>query len=680
MHDRDPDLVPARIDAIDTTPYAPDFDDVYFSRGGGWSESRFVFLHGNGLPERWQGRDSFVVGETGFGVGLNFIITAHEFLRTTTPPARLHYVSVEKHPVEPAALLTSLVRNASEQPEAHALIEELHASYPIHAPGTHRVSLAGGRVQLTLLLGEAAVQLARVPTPSEGLVDAWYLDGFSPAKNDGIWNESVYRAVARLTRRAGTLATYTSAGAVRRGLGAVGFEIRKVPGFGRKREMTVGVLPERVTTNNAPWFDVLRAPGPRTRTRVAVIGAGLAGAAVASTLAERGHDVTIHDEATEVATGASGNPVGAFYGELLRENNFRERLYAAAHDGLVRRLFALSSSEDLGDATSDETTPNLWSRGGALQLIRPQHRERYAEIEARRRPDSRYCRFVDADEASELSGIEIPHRALFHPRGGWVRPRRLCERLIERSSVPLRTATRIERLDRRGDEWQLIGPEGEVIDTAPIVILATARDAKRLFRDALPLRAVRGQLSFLSPTRTTRELRSVLHYGGYLTPVVDGVHCVGATFQPGETETEPRLEDDESNLAALFEVLPRLGAGRESAARSAPPGRAAVRAVTADHLPLVGPVPDPDSFLRAYEGLRVGRLDSGLPSSPRLPGLYVSAGHGSRGIVTAFLAAELLADLLDGVPLPVEQQILEHLLPARFLLRALKRNEGFAPE
>lgn len=674
MGDRDPDLVPARIDATDTTPYAPDFDDVYFSREGGWSESRFVFLQGNGLPERWRGRDSFVIGETGFGIGLNFIITACEFLRTTTAPARLHYVSVEKHPVEPSALRVSLIQNSSEQPDARPLIEELYAASPIHSPGTHRVSLAGGRVQLTLLLGEAAVQLARVPTPADGLVDAWFLDGFSPAKNSGIWNENVYRAIARLTRCGGTLATYTSAGAVRRGLGDVGFEIRKVPGFGRKREMTVGTLAERGTTrrsptDDTPWFDVLGEPGPRTKTRVAVIGAGLAGAAVASTLAERGYDVTIYDQATEIATGASGNPVGAFYGELLRENNFRERLYAAAHDGLVRRLVALDSSE----VTKAE--PSWWSRGGALHLIPPRQQERYAEIETRRRPDSRHCRFVDADEASELSGIEIPHRALLYPSGGWVRPRVLCERLIERSSIALRTEARIERLERRDDAWQLIGPDGQTIAAAPVVILASARDAKRLFRDALPLRAVRGQLSFLAATPVTRELRSVVHYGGYVTPAIDGVHGVGATFQPGETEVEPRTEDDESNLAALCELLPQFGARPESCSGAQPLGRAAIRAVTADHLPLVGPVPDADAFLQAYEGLRVGRFDSGLPRSPRWPGLYVSAGHGSRGIVTSFLAAELLADLLDRVPLPVEQQILEHLLPARFLVRALKRNE-----
>ncbi len=220
-------------------PRAEGFDDTYFSKAGGFAETRHVFLKGNGLPERFHGRDGFAIAEFGFGTGLNFLTTLAA-LNEVSPAPALTFVSFELFPMT----RDQLARALGAFPELGNLASELLAVWA-PKPGWNRLEVAGAtlllgigdaRELITDLASGAPVADGQAPAP----VDAWYLDGFSPAKNPELWDAGLLRAAADLTVPGGTLATYTAAGWVRRNLQAAGFVIEKTGGFAGKREMVVG--------------------------------------------------------------------------------------------------------------------------------------------------------------------------------------------------------------------------------------------------------------------------------------------------------------------------------------------------------------------------------------------------------------------------------------------------------
>lgn len=223
----------AEIDWTDRgTPRAVRFNDVYYSDEDGRAEARHVFLTGNGLPDRWRDVDRFAIGELGFGVGLNFFETC-SLWRASGAVSQLDYVSFEKFPVDGDAIRRAISRWTELTPYAEAL---LAASGWPPPPGWSRVKL--GQVSLTLAVGDANTLLdAWAPAPAPQRIDAWFFDGFSPARNPELWGADLMRAVGRRTAPGGTAASYTAAGWVRRNLEAAGFVVEKTPGFGSKREM-----------------------------------------------------------------------------------------------------------------------------------------------------------------------------------------------------------------------------------------------------------------------------------------------------------------------------------------------------------------------------------------------------------------------------------------------------------
>ena len=218
--------------SADGTPISEVYGDVYHSVSGGHAQAQHVFLAGNGLPERWQGRESFVILETGFGLGLNFMAT---WLAWKNDPQRcrtLQFVSVEKHPFSAADL--AIAHGA--WPEFAELSSLLCGAWPALAAGEHRIELDNGRVILRLVFGDAAQALPSL----DAAADALYLDGFSPARNPELWSPAICNALARLAQPGATLATWSVAGHVRQSLRAAGFVVEKRPGFAGKRQMLSG--------------------------------------------------------------------------------------------------------------------------------------------------------------------------------------------------------------------------------------------------------------------------------------------------------------------------------------------------------------------------------------------------------------------------------------------------------
>lgn len=619
-----PRLTPARVILRDDgTPWSETFGDVYHSSSGGLEQVRSVFLAGNGLPGRWRGRRHFTLVETGFGLGLNFLAT---WLAWRDDPARcerLHFVSAELHPFPAADLLAA----HRAEPDLGPLVDELAAQWPPLVPGFHRLHLDGGRIVLTLLFGDARTLLPQL----EARADAFYLDGFSPAVNPELWNEALIGELARLAAPDATLATWSVRGATRRALQQAGFDCAKHPGFGAKREMLVGCFTQGT-----------RAAEPQRHALV--IGAGLAGSAVANRLLERGWRIDLIDAADGPAQGASGNHAGVLRALPSRDDNRLSRLTRAGALYGVRHLQGLQARGQ----------PVRWAACGVLHLARDEkQQDKQRAVVAALDDPPEVLRFVEREEASRLAGWPVAIGGWWFAGGAWVNPPSLCEANLHACAERLRThyAREVATLEDTGCEWIARDADGCEIARAPVAILAGGATITRIAQAAaLPVIAARGQVSLLrAETGSAPEV--MVCRGGYVSPAIDGLHAAGATFSVDDDDTQLREADHAENLGKLAAMLPGFPA--EVAG-----GRVGFRPASPDRLPIVGPVPD---LAQVHQGT--------LGTVARHRDLHAVSGFGARGLVWSALVAEMLASQLEGEPLPLERDLVEAMDPARYVLR-----------
>ena len=598
-------IIPARLEFKDGLTYSSAYGDIYHSADGGAGQARHVFLQGCGLPQAWAGRESFVILETGFGTGLNFLTTWAAWRDDPSRCARLHFLSVEKHPFR----AEDLARLHAQWPEFSALSNELVANWPMLMPGFHRISLDGGRVQLTLMLGDALDCLQQV----QAGVDAFYLDGFAPDCNADLWQPRLFDALARLAKPGAMVATYTVAAPVRQGLTQAGFVCEKRAGYGRKRHCLTARFAAR-----SNWVEF---PVPR---HVVVIGAGVAGTAVAHALASRGVAVTLLERDYAPAQAASGNPVAVFRPVISRDDNRATRLTRAAFLHDLRAWAALDGME--------------WSRCGVLHLAKDADAaSKLQQALADTAPPAEYAHWVTESEAHELADWPVAAPGVFYPAAGWVAPGSLCRAWLDHPAIALKTGCAVARVQVGSNGWQVLDRDGGVLVEADAVVLANARDALNLAAGQdWPLHTVRGQITQLPPG-SLPEIRRVIAREGYVAPGAQPL--VGATYEHDDDDTAPRTASDLANLARLEAILP--GAGSRFTADEVS-GRASLRATLPDRLPIVGAVGGQ-------------------------PGLFVAAGYASRGVVWAGLLGEALADLITQQPLPLEAELMRAINPDRFM-------------
>lgn len=632
-------IEPARLECgPDGTPFSAAYGDVYHSAAGGPEQANHVFLAGNDLPARWQDRERFIILETGFGLGLNFLATWAAWQADPRRCRRLHFVSVEKHPFSAADLATA----QAAWPEFASLAEELRRAWPPLVPGVHRLNLAGGSVILTVVFGDAVTVLRKL----DAAADAFYLDGFSPAKNPDLWSPPLCRALARLAAPGATLATWSVAGAVREALAAAEFDLEKRPGFAGKRQMLVGHYRSRKPATH-------QLPSDR---RAIVLGAGVAGATAAHRLAARGWQVTVLERQAAPGQGASGNIAGVLRPLPSVDDNRLARLTRAGY--LATRVLLAG----LGDAVR-------WAPCGVLHLARDTaHEDVQRRTVATLQPPPEFLQFIDREAASRRLTWPVGTGGWWFPNGGWVQPFSLCRAALDAypERIAARFGCRVERLERQGDAWLALGADGAVLAAAPHLVVAVGAEAARLPQLTwLPQKAARGQVTHL-PEGATPPLDVVLCGLGYATPAVDGLRVAGASFTVGDDEPAERLTDHTDNLARLNLLLPDFARNLDAATLH---GRVGFRPASPDRLPMVGPVAQgipPDANGRLH--------DLALH-----PGLWCVQGFGARGIVWSALMAELLASRMDGDPLPLESDLVEALDPGRFLLQASRRHRPAAP-
>ena len=639
----------------DGTPFSPRFDDIYRSAGvdsqGALAQARQVFLHGCGLlaepdaPAAWAGRPVWQILETGFGLGLNFLAVWHAWLQDPARPARLFYSAVEAHVPEARDVL----RSAAPFPELAPLAEQLAAQWRGLLPGVHRLELAGGALQLTLAVGDALPMLGELT----GRFDSVFLDGFSPQKNPQMWAPDLLHSVARLARSGARLATWCVAGEVRARLAGCGFAVERVPGLAPKRH----ALRARLT--EAAPHDTRDSAQPAS---CLVIGAGLAGASLAYSLAARGWQVTVLARGAQPADGASGLPAGVTAPHVSPDDRPLSRLTRAGCAATLARARALlREGVDFAECGALERhepgqrrTPASWQEAMECEATRPLSAP------------------ADAEKCLQAGlAADAQHPALWHARAGWLRPAALVRAMLAAPGVRFVGGAQVARLAPHAGGWQALDASGAVLAQANQAALAAGYDTLALLAASAnpspaqaaaiwPLHPLRGQLAF-GPVPSDCPDAGALppfvvngHGNFAATGQPQAIWVAGSTFVREDTGADPRADEHALNLQRLAELLP------QAAARLAPQwddGRAqpwaGVRCTVPDRLPMTGPLHWPPN---------------GAPTGARevCPPPLALTGLGSRGLTLAVLAGEIAAAWLHGEPLPVERTLAHRLRASRW--------------
>ncbi|MFP7636340.1 bifunctional tRNA (5-methylaminomethyl-2-thiouridine)(34)-methyltransferase MnmD/FAD-dependent 5-carboxymethylaminomethyl-2-thiouridine(34) oxidoreductase MnmC [Pseudomonas veronii] len=643
-------------------PHSRVFDDVYFSDQSGLEETRYVFLEQNRLQARFAALPAggrLVIGETGFGTGLNFLCAWQLFEQHAVAGARLHFVSVEKYPLSHADLQRALLL----WPELQPFAAQLLAQYIAIHPGFQRLVLDNGRVTLTLLIGDALEQLPQL----DAQIDAWFLDGFAPAKNPDMWTAELFAELARLAAPGSTISTFTSTGWVRRLINAAGFKMKRTPGIGHKWEILRGEFlgwPAETPLPAAgkPWF---ARPAPLHGERSAlVIGGGLAGCTTAASLAARGWNVSLLERHARLAEEASGNPQGVLYLKLSAHGTALSQLILSGFGHTRRLLEHLHRGVD-------------WDGCGVLQLaFNAKEAERQAQLAAAFAPG--LLQPLDQAQAQARAGVALEHGGLFFPEGGWVHPPALCEWQARHPLINVLTHHEALELQRVDGQWQALAGD-TLLASATVVVLAGAAEIKRFpFSAELPLKRIRGQITRLAQTPDSQALATVVCAEGYVAPARLGEHTLGASFDFKSDDLTPTVAEHVGNLEMLQEISVDLAhrLNADTLAADQLEGRAGFRCTSPDYLPIIGPLADRALFDQAYAALRKDARQPPEAECPWLDGVYINSGHGSRGLVTAPLCAELLAAWLDDEPLPLPRSVADACHPNRFAVRALIRGTG----
>lgn len=610
----------ARLDPAHRDPVSRDFDDVYFSQDGGLAETRHVFLAGNDLPRRLSqhSRPWFTIGETGFGTGLNFL-AAWQACRDHGSGLRLHFISTERYPIHPDQLPALLAPMLDDLPVGREFLR----AWSHLVPGWNRFSFADA--ELTLWLGDATAGFEDCTAS----IDAWFLDGFSPARNPDLWQPGLFRALARLSHAQTTLATFTVASLVRTGLTAAGFRVEKRPGFGRKRHCLQGQFigfhgPLPFAARDYWW----PRPQPVPGRSIAIVGASLAAAELAVRCRRRQLEVTVYAPA-DAAQPFPDSVQGAVYARPGLEADPATCHYAAALSYRLRQW-----------STEGQHWPG--QRTGLLQLMPAERWDRLLNSLSTH-PFAQLVQPLAAAEASQRAGVTLTQPALWFRDAGWIAPAAYTRQLLQDCR---QISDRVQTLAYSGSGWTVTTADGSRHRHDAVLIAAGACSDQWAQTAHLPLKPVRGQLTAVAGGQGPH---CVVCGERYVTPPdSEGQWHFGATFTPGDSNDTPRASDRQDNLDALRSLSGELA---QRAAASTASDHAAVRATTPDYLPLAGPVLQADIRNRADP-----RHCYAPWSALYAPGLFVLTGLGSKGLASAPLLAEYVVCQLTGEPLPFGRQ------------------------
>ena len=588
---------PARFEISNGSVYSKDFEDVYFSADGGWAEKRYVFVEGNELPQRFDDTQKFTVVELGFGLGINFLATLEAFLSKERSGV-LDYVAFELHPFREVDLGVCLRRICPRLDLVGLLIDQL----PPLLSGFHRVSLAPN-VNLTLIYGDAAHYIKEL----DARVDAFFLDGFAPHKNQGLWSPKLVASFRRLAARDATFSTYSSAGDIRRMMTYAGFDVQKKKGFGRKREMLVGRFSEDGRT-------------PKTSVnRVSIVGGGVAGVTLAIRLLASGTAVTIFETQNRLLSNTSSNPMPVIRPNLNLDFGPRGQLAWLAY------FFAIKCYERIHRVNSIGFNPQ-----GVIQLPKTQDEwEKMKQAALILDLGVDHVRLMPPVSLETMTASAMATGGVLFPRAGVLDSPQ--SGLVD-AFYRLGGNSCSYSFDLDGKNSSL--EDGLFNDSDNPIVIANSHEAHRLLPQIeLRLTPIRGQSSAIR--RSDRASDVVVCKDGYVASSAD-LTWISGTHDVNVSDATLKTDDDQENLKRFSDIL-RVTNTSQLVVETQWSG---VRYATYDRLPLVGRV-----------------------SNSR----YAFLGLGSRGFTWSPLMSEVIYSELLGLSSPLERSVTKRLLPTRFV-------------
>lgn len=617
--------------------YSNNYADIYFQPGIGLEEKKHVFLKGNKLPGNWQEKERFSIGETGFGTGLNFLNTLQLWHKTSQDNQHLDYISCELHPFNKTQLKQALL----PFPELGDYSKELIEKYPeLLMCGTHRIHFDQYNVSLTLIFSDCIDAFEN--TDCE--IDAWFFDGFGPSKNPDMWSTQLFSAISKLSHPGTTTATFTVARAIRDGLSNVGFNIKKVPGFGQKREMlTAEFCKENESEEKQPWAQTFTATSTKS---IIIVGAGIAGLTLADKLQQSGKNVTLIDRQERPCLETSGNPQAMVMPSFDLNDSPEARFYLAAY------LYALRYY-----------STKYFQSDGVLELAFTEKQKQW--------------------QATLLSRFNLPeelvqqvNKGLLYPQAGWLDTQGHAQSIS--SNLKNFIHADIKSIKFMDNNWQLTSNGGTVFQ-GDCLVLANGISVKQLLPDYdLPTTAKHGEISYVNSESVDLQISDCPHVQlnkGYITPQWNGQQTFGATFdpmlsndyfKPAQTSQSHWHRNktlwENTDYAALLNNI------------TSHKSRAGIRVTTPDHLPICGPVISQQQFEADYHDIRHGKKWKDYPFPKHLNNLYVFTGLGSRGFTSAPLLAEFLCNQITGHAYPLDKLMQKTVHPNRFLYKSLMRD------
>ena len=605
-------------------------------------KSQQDYLHSNGLPARWAHRPHFVILDTDFGLGHNFLATWDAWRQDTARCERLHVVALAQQPPQRAEL-----ESAHRDSGLPGLLIALLQAWPPLTPNLHCLDFEEGRVQLTLAVARQPADLTPLLRALRLQADAILL---IPARAPQRWTAQRLKAVARLAADHATAAASSADADLQASLTTAGFEVQVAAKDSGQHGLTVAAYAPRHAPRRLPALSVA------TRSAV-VVGAGLAGAAVAQALARQGLTVTVLEREAAPAQGASGNPAGLFHGTVNAADGRYARLYRAA---------ALAAATEYRSAimTAGVTSAGVTGQiNGLLRLA--EHKAGTPGLQALLHDlhlPADYVEVLDANAASQLAGVPLRQACWHYPSGGWMAPASWVQHALRTPAVSFRGRAEVAALVRDGDVWWLLDAVGAVIERTPLVVLANAADAARLLAPLghapWPLHQTRGQVTHWHLAAPS-PLALPVAGDGYALPLPGGLLC-GATRQDDDADLQVRQADHLHNVARL-QQLAGLPAPADADHWQ---GRVGQRLHSDDNLPIAGAV--------ASVSMAPGQRLDQVRLLPREAGLFVLTALGARGLTLAPLLGRLVAAQATGTPWPLEQDLADAVDPARWIVRAAR--------
>lgn len=690
------------------------FDDIYFLPGHGAEEAEHVFFNGNNLEQRWQellhnctanpastsnNSRHFIIAELGFGTGLNFLVTVHQWSKifnalSIDKQPTLYFYSFERYPLTPHAL--EKVFNAyNPYPDFSA---QLLTLYPDPIGNNYLLSFTIGRckIQLILFFGDCQKSLNNLeyyPTVNSQsfIVDAWFLDGFNPKVNSDMWTTQLCQTIAQYSSKdTTTLATFTVAREVKDAINNAGFTLFKSCGYGKKREMLGAVFSDcklatiepknsnvkrtQSNTTLSPCYyrynDISNNNSNTIQKHALIIGAGIAGCCTAAKLAQRGWRVTVVDAENQPAQAASGNEAAVLFARTAKQRSTLSDFHEASFH------YALGYYRSLNNKSLLTGLTGMLKLGEQLPTLITSN------------PELKSRRLIDKEQTHSIAGIELREGGILYPDAGYLCPAELCRHLLNDKLITFMGNTQVKTLQsttqNNNTVWNAIyeknkSSKDSTFHADAVVLCAGHLTHKISNASWLPIKPIRGQTTHLPVSNNSQKLQMTICDKGYVTPAFNNIHATGATFNLNIHTNDLCADDHIKNVSNLRNCLTNSTAwskqlntilSKESFNLS---GKVGFRATSPDYLPIVGPISVKADFLQQFADLKFNAKQTPAQNAKLTSGLYINTAYGSHGFTCSPLASELLTAQICNEPIPLSDKLRQAITPNRFLVRELIR-------